>query len=304
MTLSRFRTLCTLTALALSGSPGLAQVGLTELPGMPGDGPVTVFYPSSSPATSVRRGIFNLQVANGGAALRGNGRLIVISHGSGSAPWVQSDLAQHLVRAGYIVALPEHAGDNSRDMGKVGPESWKQRPQEVSRAIDVLSRDARFGPLFDASRVGVHGMSAGGPLDGLKKAIALPLIRWNLSGDPASYGHTDPRTKAVISAVPFAADFDPQTLTNPVAPLGLIQAQQDRWLVPRFHSAAVIAQCTTCETIADMPQAGHGALLAPLPPDLQGRVGRLVADPPGFQRSDLPALYQRIEAFFNKHLLP
>lgn len=155
--LSRLRTLCALTALALFSLPGMGQVGLTELPGTPGDDPVTVFYPSSSPVGPVRRG------------------------------------------------------------------------------IDVLSRDARFGPLFDVGRVGVHGMSAG--------------------------GHTGPRIKAAISAVPFAA-------------------------------------------VADMPQAGHGALLAPLPSDAQDRIGRLLADLPGFQPSELPALYQRIEAFFNKHLLP
>ena len=342
---TRLRNLSVLAAFALHSLIATAQVGLTKLPGAPGDGPITVFYPSGGTATPVQRGPFSLQVAVDGTTQPGNRRLIVISHGSGAAPWVQTDLAQHLVQAGYIVALPEHVGDNWHDMDKVGPESWKLRPLEVSRAIDVLARDARLGPLFDATRVGMHGMSAGGhtaltlaggrwskarllahceanlaedfvactgaatelsggPLDGLKKAIALPLIHSHLTGDPVSYGHTDARIKAVLSAVPFAADFDPQSLANPAIPLGLIQARQDRWLVPRFHSAPVIAQCKSCTVVADLPMAGHGALLAPLPPDLEGRIGRLLADPPGFQRAELPMLYQRIEAFFNKHLLP
>ena len=342
---ARLRNLSVLAAFALHSLIATAQVGLTELAGAPGDGPITVFYPSGSAVRPVQRGPFILQVAQEGAGQRGNGRLIVISHGSGGAPWVYTDLAQHLVRAGYIVALPEHAGDNWHDMGKVGPESWKLRPLEVSRAIDALAHDARFGPLFEATRVGVHGMSAGGhtalalaggrwskaillshceanladdfaactgaateltggPLDSIKKAIARPLIRRTLADDTSSYGHTDGRIKAVVAAVPGAADFDLQTLTSPAVPLGLIQAAQDRWLVPRFHSASVITQCTTCETIASLPDAGHGALLAPLPPDLEGRIGRLLADPPGFQRAELPKLYQRIEAFFNKHLLP
>ena len=342
---TRLRNLSVFAAFALHSLIATAQVGLTELAGAPGDGPITVFYPSGSAVRPLQRGPFSLQVAADGAVQRGNDRLVVISHGSGGSPWVYTDLARHLVRAGYIVALPEHAGDNWRDMGKVGPESWKLRPQEVSRTIDALAHDARFGPLFDATRVGMYGMSAGGhtaltlaggrwskarllahcetnlaedfvactgaaselnggPLDGVKKAIATPLIRRALADDPASYGHTDPRIKAVASAVPFAADFDLQSLTNPAVPLGLIQAGQDRWLVPRFHSAAVITQCKSCETIANLPEAGHGALLAPLPPDLEGRIGRLLADPPGFQRAELPKLYQRIEAFFNKHLLP
>lgn len=342
---TRVRTIGVFAAFALHVLVATAQVGLTELAGAPGDGPITVFYPSSSVAAPLRRGPFNPQLAKEGAVQRGNGRLIVISHGSGASPWVQTDLAQHLVRAGYIVALPEHVGDNWRDMGKVGLESWKLRPKEVSRAIDALARDARLGPLFDPARVGMFGMSAGGhtaltlaggrwamgrllahceanladdfvactgaatelnggPLDGVKKAVALPLIRRALPDEPASFGHTDARIKAIISAVPFAADFDLQSLTSPAVPLGIIQAGQDRWLVPRFHSAAVIAQCTTCETVANLPDAGHGALLAPLPPDTEGRIGRLLADPPGFQRAELPRLYQRIEAFFNKHLLP
>lgn len=332
-------------ALALHSLFAAADVGLAQLPGAGADGPITVFYPSSTAATPISRGPFQLRAAVNGAVQRGNGRLIVISHGSGAAPWVQSELARYLVQAGYVVALPEHAGDNWHDMGRVGPESWKLRPLEVSRAIDGVTRDARFGPLVDANRVGVHGMSAGGhtaltlaggrwskarllahceanladdfvactgaateltggPLDGIKKAIAQPIIRRHLEGDPASCGHTDPRIRAVIAAVPFAADFDPQSLANPPVPLGLIQAEQDRWLVPRYHSGPVIAQCRTCETLASLPSAGHGALLAPLPPDLDSRIGRLLADPPGFQRAELPALYQRIEAFFTKHLLP
>ncbi len=334
-------------ALALAASTTLAHasIGLTELPATQTDGPVTIFHPSTSVAASTRRGVFTVNVAANGTVVPGNGRLVIISHGSGAHPMVQADIAQHLVRAGYIVALPEHAGDNWHDSSKVGPESWKLRPLEVSRAIDALVRDPRFGPLFDASRVGVFGMSAGGHtaltlaggrwskarllahceanltedfvactgaatelsgngLDGLKKAIAMPLIRRSLAGDAHWNGHTDPRIRAVVSGVPFAADFDPASLSSPAVPLGIVQAEQDRWLVPRFHSAALLANCPVCETVASLPTAGHGALLSPLPPEPGGLVGRLVADPPGFNRAELPAVYQRVEAFFHRHLLP
>src|SRR5690349_24648625 len=77
------------------------------------------------------------------------------------SPWVHADLARTLVEAGFVVALPEHQGDNYRDMSKVGPASWKRRPAEVSRAIDAVSRDARFASLLSADKVGVYGMSAG-----------------------------------------------------------------------------------------------------------------------------------------------
>ena len=48
----------------------------------------------------------------------------------------------------------------------------------------------------------------------------------------------------------------------------------------------------------------HSLLRYLLAVGLGGRVGRLLADAPGFNRAVLPALYQRIEASFNKHLLP
>ena len=161
-------------------------------------------------------------------------------------------------------------------------------PFEVSRAIDAITQDARFAPLVDAQRVGLWGMSAGGHTaltlaggrwsparllahctgaasalngnggDGIKKAVAMPLIRWHLWGDNAWYGHTDARIQAIVAGVPVAADFDLATLAKPVVPLGLIQAGKDLWLVPKFHSAAVIEACKTCEVLANLPTAGHG----------------------------------------------
>lgn len=335
-----------LAAGALMGLAAQAAVGLDELPGSEGDGPVTVFYPSSSPAQAVQRGRLTLQVAAQGAPERGNGRLIVISHGSGGDPWSQSDLALALAGAGFVVALPEHAGDNWHDHSKIGPESWKLRPLEVSRAIDVLGRDARFVPLLDLQRVGVYGMSAGGHttltlaggrwsparlrdhcevhlaedfvgctgaaseltggwFDGLKQGIAGFIIRHKLK-DETLYGHTDPRIRAAVAAVPFAVDFDLDSLAQPVVPLALIEAGRDRWLLPQFHSGPVLAACSSCVQLALLPTGGHGALLAPLPPadKLPPRIASLLADPPGFDRAELPALYQRISAFFQKHLLP
>lgn len=339
------RAIATLCLLAGSAFPAAqAATGVTVLPASATDGPITVFYPSAAVAAPVKRGPFTVNIAVGGAPERGNGRLIVVSHGSGASAWVYNDLAQHLVAAGFIVAVPEHAGDNWRDHSKIGPQSWKLRPLEVSRAIDAITQDSRFAPLVDAQRVGVWGMSAGGHTaltlaggrwsparflahceahlaedfsactgaatslngnawDGIKKAVAMPLIRWHLRGDDAWYGHTDARIRAIVAGVPVAADFDLATLAIPIVPLGLIQAEQDLWLVPKFHSGAVILACSTCEVLASLPTAGHGALLAPLPNGNPPRIARLLADPPGFERAALPALYGRISSFFQTHLL-
>ena len=86
-------------------------------------------------------------------------------------------------------------------------------------------------------------------------------------------------------------------------PLGLVTARLDAWLVPRFHSDAVLRTCAQCEAIADIRDGGHGALLSPLPPGLTGLVGELLNDPPGFSRAALPAVDRKIAAFFTRHLL-
>lgn len=260
-----------------------AGTGLMELPGLPGDGPVTVFYPSSSADQPVQRGPFQLLLASQGEPRPGNGRLIVITHGSGGNPWVHTDLARALVAAGFVVALPEHAGDNSKDPSTPGPESWKRRPAEVSRAIDTVAQDTRLAPLLALDKVGVFGGSAGGHTvltlaggawsparfrdhceahiaDDFSSCVGFitrlhgnlldGLKKWfalavirHRFGDDTAYTHQDPRIQAAVASVPFAADFDMATLAHPRIALGLVTAGMDVNQVPRFHSDAVLAAC-------------------------------------------------------------
>jgi len=329
--------------LGCTAAASQASVGLSEIAATSEDGPVTLYYPSSSEARPTQRGKFVWTLAAQGTPVRGNGRLVVISHGSGGAPWVHADLARSLVESGFVVAMPEHRADNYKDDSRPGPESWSQRPAEVSRAIDAVGRDPRLAPLLSLDKVGVYGMSAGGHtalsmaggqwsparfkqhceedlvddfqtcvglitrltggwLDGLKKWVALAVIRHRFD-DSTLRSHVDPRVAAVVAGVPAAADFDMASLANPRVPLGLVTAQQDRWLVPRFHSDRVLQACKPCEHIADLPSGGHGALLSPLPPGLTGLIGDMLNDPPGFDRSVMPEVDRKITAFFGQHLL-
>ena len=336
---------CALLTANLALSQAQAAMGLATLAPTATHGPVTVFYPALGADKTLQRGPFTFQALPDALPAKGNARLIVISHGSGSAPWNHTDLAHRLVTEGYIVAVPEHAGDNWHDMSKIGPESFRLRPLEAAAAIDAVQADPRFAALADFSRVGVWGMSAGGHtaltlaggrwsparlrehceqhlaeavnacttgaielngglLDGAKKAVALAVIRHKLA-DNQVYGHTDPRFKAIVAGVPFAVHFDMTSLVKPVAPLGIVQAQLDAWLLPKFHSGPVLRACTACEVIADLPRGGHGALLAPLPPGLDGWLGLMLNDPTGFDRGrELPPLNDNTTAFFNRHLLP
>jgi len=330
--------------LFLLGKSAQADTGMVQIPGLEGDGQVTVYYPTSAKAEAHKRGPFTIQLAPGGTPQRGNGRLVILSHGSGGNPWVHSNLAIALVEAGFVAAMPEHRGDNFRDHSKPGPESWRRRPLEVSRAIDAVARDARFAPLLSTDKVGVYGMSAGGhaalshaggrwspttfrqhcerniaedfpACAGLAtdlkgdwwdpvKKRSVLWVLWWRFSDPAWQTHSDPRVWAVVAAVPYAADFEMASLAQPRVPLGIVNAGKDIWLQPRFHAEAVLKACKTCVLVADLPTGGHGALLSPLPPGLTGNVGALLNDPPGFDRKLLPAVDRKIVEFFHKHLLP
>ncbi len=321
-----------------------SSMGMTVISGNTNAQPITIFYPSNSAARDVNRGPFTMQLAPDGKAMVGNRRLMVFSHGSGGAPWPLTDLARSFVEAGYIVAIPEHEGDNHRDQRLVGPETWKLRPQEVSLAIDAMQLDGRFAPLIDFARVGVYGTSAGGltalVLAGGKwspanfkryclahmaqdfpacvgltvrlngnwgDAIKVTVAGWVHRlrfGDETLYGHQDARIKAVLASVPMAVPFDITTLAKPAVVTGLVAAAQDQWLAPRAHVGAVQAACTTCTMVLDLPQAGHGSLFSPWPTDLAQSLTPMLVDPPGFNRAEMPMLYKKMVAFFDMQLEP
>jgi predicted dienelactone hydrolase len=320
-------------------------MGMTRLDGLKGDAEVIVYYPTAAADQATQRGPFTIAMAPEAPPERGNGRVVVISHGSAGNAWVHSDLARDLVRAGFVVVLPHHRGDHAMDDASPGPESWKLRTAEVSRAIDAVGKDARFAPLLSLDKVGVFGQSAGGHtaltlaggrwspglfkkhcdahiaedfnacvgsftllnggwLDGVKKTTALGVLRQRYDDDTL-VAYTDPRIVAAVAGVPAAADFDYASLAHPKIALGLVTAGRDPWLAPRFHSERVLAACRPrCELVASVPQGGHSILLGPMPPmDVLGKVERqLLADPPGFDRKDLPEVDRKIVAFFQKHL--
>ena len=333
-------------ALAGVGGAGAAaaatpRVGMLTLPAAAPDGPITVFYPTEADEGAVQRGPFTLQLAPDAPPAFGNRRLVVLSHGSGGSPWVHADIARALVQAGFVVAAPWHRGDNARDSGRPGPDSWALRPGELSRAIDAVGLYMRLAPLVELDRVGIYGMSAGGhtalsmaggtwsrggfkrhcdahlredfnacvglitqlrgdALDGLKVALARRVIDWKFDDDTPQRHH-DGRVAAVVAAVPAAADFDMASLAAPTVPLALLTSARDAWLTPRFHAERVLASCARCERLVDLPTGGHGAWLSPLPV-LDGLAGRLLNDPPAFDRSVLPAADRAVAAFFTKNL--
>lgn len=333
-----FRLLLALVVL-VAAPPALAGLGVDTIE----PGAITIFYPSPDPERMVEQGSYRISLAPKGMVAAGNGRLVVFSHGSGGSPWPLSDLARQLVADGFVVAVPEHEGDNWRDLSKVGPPSWKQRPAEITAAIDRVLADRRFAGRLAADRVGLYGMSAGGhtvlamsggrwsparlaehckrhirddfntcagPVTRLRgdmfdsiKIAGVQVAQAVFLNDTADYGARDVRIRAAVAEVPFAADFNMASLATPDIALGLVRAGRDIWLVPQFHIDQVRAACRSCEMVADLPAAGHGSLLSPQPTALTGTVAELLSDPSGFDRRLVADAHRRIAAFFRRKLL-
>lgn len=286
-----------------------AGMGMLQLPGTGDDGSVAVFYPTSAEEHRVVRGPFVIRLALNAPPARGNGRLVVVSHGSGGGPWVHTAIARALVDAGFVVALPEHRGDNWRDTGMQGPESWKLRPGEVSRTIDAVGRHPLLSPVLALDKVGVFGQSAGGhtalTLAGGAWSPALfaqhcrahidddfpacvgtyTRLRGNfLDGlkktvaraaigqrfdDETRFTHDDPRIRAAVAGVPAAADFDHASLAHPKIPLGLVTSGRDIWLKPRFHSDRVLAACSPRCELIAHLPTGGHSILLSPPPPME-----------------------------------
>jgi predicted dienelactone hydrolase len=322
-----------------------ARMGFVELPQSDG-GNTAVFYPTIDTESPVKKGPFELSWASNATASKGNGRLIVISHGSGGSPWVHADLARVLVTRGFVVAIPQHRGDNYLDNSNPGPSSWALRPLEVSQAIDVIAAYTPVSRFLSLDAVGIFGGSAGGHtalslaggewspsrfrdhceqnierdfsscvgfitllrgtwFDTVKVWLAKRIISWRFS-DNNLQSYIDPRIKASVAMVPFAADFVPQSLAEPKVALGLVIAGKDVNQVPSFHVEAVLNECQPlCEVIMNLPEASHGAMLSPLPPFEQDSIAsHLLSDPAAFDRAAvLPQLHELIANFFVKKLL-
>lgn len=169
----RVAVLLLVLATTLAHTAANAQVGMAET--QLGGVPVTLVYPTAEPAKHLTQASFQIDVAVDAPPTSGPHRLVVMSHGNGGIALADHALAATLARAGFVVAQPQHAGDNHADMSKAGPASWDTRPLEISKVIDALAASPDWKPLLQLDKVGVHGMSAGGGT-----ALVMAGARWSV----------------------------------------------------------------------------------------------------------------------------
>jgi predicted dienelactone hydrolase len=298
---------------------------------------VALYYPTQAPARMIPMGPSTVRVAIQGppdAKFKG---LIVLSHGNRGSELGHSSLAEALAQDGYLVAALRHPGDNWQDgsLLQASPlRYFTERPKHVSRVIDALMQDAAWGERVakDAHgpRIGAIGHSAGG-YTVLALAGGLPELprisahcQIQRSDDPIFCGMVQPgqsttvpltattppatpllidnRVRAVVALSPLGVVFSAESLSKIRIPTAIYVAEQDRYLVLRFHAQWISRNLPNAE-LHSVPNAWHFAFMdtpsMPIPsPD--GDVG---ADPTGFDRQAfLQQLKRELITFFDNTL--
>ena len=325
-------------ALLLAGHAMAFEAGWRQIR-IAGPGPevqattVALYYPTQTPARAIAMGPFTVTVAPEAPPVAKFKGLIVLSHGTGGSELGHSRLAESLARAGYLVAALRHPGDNWQDRSLLSVSAehyFRERPRQVSRVIDALLSDPewkdRIGRDARGPWVGAVGHSAGGytvlALAGGQPDVSRlaahcaaartddPIFcRTGGTSEPsaaasatprASAPLTDPRVRAVVALAPVGVVFTAQSLAGIRMPVAVYEAEQDRWLVPRFHTGWIVSNLPGAQ-LHRVPNAWHFAFMDTPSMSIPSEDGDIRADPPGFDRSAfLQRLAVDVPAFFDK----
>lgn len=211
---------------------------------------VALWYPTTTTAPllpSAANPIFQGVATIKDAAPSGSAHpLVVLSHGYRGNWRNLSWLVSSLVDQGYIVAAPDHPGTTTFDQRPAEAAKLWERPRDLSRVIDRLTRDNTLAGPVDPQRIAAIGHSLGGwtvtALAGARYSPQRYLEECRLHPNPRlcqiapelgitahnqgqlSADLRDPRVKAVVALdLGFARGFTPEslsTLHTPVLVLG------------------------------------------------------------------------------------
>jgi len=319
-----------LTTLAAAEAPATRQAGFTRLtvPNPMGGGAIqtVVWCPTTAPASPVKLGPFDLEVAIDGAPEAGAHPLIAISHGTGGSNLGHHDTAIYLARHGFVVITPMHPGDNFQDTSAYGTDAQLfGRPRHIKAVLDAVVAHPVFGRVVDTARIGVAGMSAGGYTalvlvggkpDFAKLAVYCreqPDDPWICGRGPKNGGPPavsdwavvrDLRIKsAVLMAPALGPAFDQAGLADVRVPIRLYRPEADEVLRHPYNAERVRMMLPRAPEYVVLPGAGHYVFLAPYSPLLAQQAPQICVDPPGVDRGAVHArLNAEIEDFFRRTL--
>jgi predicted dienelactone hydrolase len=251
--------------------------------------PALVLYPSHSPEQPEKLGPYTLNVAMNAPPAPGSFPLVVVSHGSGGSHLSHRTLAAHLARNGFVVAMPEHPGNNRNNNDLVDTvANLANRPRHIRIVIDWAFSSETFGSSLIPDTVAVVGQSMGG-YTALAIAGGIPTSFPRESPDrqPRRIDvNPDSRVKALVLLAPATPWFmAPGALRGVRVPILLWTAEKDSY-TPEFHAEIVKAGVPDPRLIEHRvaANAGHFSFLSPFPDAMTNPAFPPSQDPEGFDR--------------------
>lgn len=245
--------------------------------------PVIVHYPTLTPATPTHFGPYTLDVSPGARMATGRFPLVVISHGNGGSPLLYRTISTHLAQHGYVVALPEHYGNNRTNNTLAETvENLQYRPRHIRLTIDTLLAEPDFGNRIDPERIALIGHSFGG-YTALALAGGTP---WTQTGQRVAV-ESDPRLRALVLLAPAAGWFmPPHSLAAVRVPILLLTAEHDPF-TPAWNADIVRNGVPDAAQVTDrqIAGAGHFSFLSPFPATMSQPGFLPATDPDGFDRA-------------------
>ena len=265
--------------------------------------PVRLLYPTRVAERREPFGPFTLGLALGAPVAGEALPLVVISHGTGSTPWLHRDLAAHLARAGFVAALVQHPGNTRGDDGLAHTVvNLVNRPRHIRLVIDAAYADDELGAHLARGRVGVVGHSLGGytalAIAGGKPS-SFPGESPDGTAGPVVVEH-DARVRALVLLAPATAWFMGEGALADVAVPILMRTGGKDAQAESLHGQIVERGLRDPSRLDHqvVPDAGHFGFVSAYPRALKSPAIPPSQDPEGFDRAAyLPVLFGEIVAF-------
>jgi predicted dienelactone hydrolase len=244
--------------------------------------PVMVMYPGITPSSQVKFGSYTLDIAMD-ADMAGTGYpLVILSHGTGSTPYAYRSIAAYLARQGFVVALPEHYGNNRNNNELAdSDDNLLYRPRHIRLSIDAIAADADLGGRVDTANTAIIGHSMGG-----YTALAVAGGRpWTKQGRQLAV-ESDPRVKALVLMAPAIFWYlPPGALGSVDLPMLVLTAEQDPF-TPGGQVMQILNGVEEPSRIEhhEIDNAGHFSFLSPFPEEMIRPDFPPSQDPEGFDR--------------------
>jgi len=242
--------------------------------------PVLVQYPTDEVSRPIAFGPYAINVSPDAEIIGEQFPLVIISHGNGGSHLLYRTISTHLAKNGYIVAMPEHYGNNrNNNTLEHTTENLLSRPRHVSLTIDFLLSDNSFSRNIARRRIAVIGHSMGG-YTALALAGGVPRTKDGLVLKVAS----DSRVKAIVLLAPGTGWFM-NSLSGVAIPILMLTAEHDP-VTPKWNGEIVLNYITEKSklTFKEIENAGHYSFLSPFPATMKNPNFLPSTDPTGFDR--------------------